>query len=89
VRGRRFVISLVWKADEGAGVNAVDVCDHIEIIRDLAVNTVSPSQLAWAVAGLAIGVCENNNSLAAGEGLQIQSEAASTVSRTGAFVFML
>jgi len=29
------------------------------------------------------------NSLAAGEGLQIQSEAASTVSSTGAFVFML
>ena len=25
--------------DEAAGVNAIDVCDHIEIIRDLAVNT--------------------------------------------------
>ena len=56
MRGRRFVISLVWKADEGAGVNAVDVCDHIEIIRDLAVNIASRPQLAWAVGGLAIGV---------------------------------
>src|SRR4030095_9405100 len=42
--------------DEAAGVNAIDVCDYVEIIRDLAVNIASRPQLTWAVGGLAVGV---------------------------------
>ena len=41
--------------DEAAGVNAIDVRHHIEIIGDLAVHTVSRPHQARTVGGLVVG----------------------------------